>query len=152
MLGGLWKSRFVNAVALRRPVLTQHVRTKKKKAGGSTVNGGGSPGKRLGVKVYPNGIVKANDIIFTQRGTKWRPGFNCGIGRNHNIFSLIPGFVKYYRVRNLRGQLKKYIGVEPFGFEESLLKAELVDKNEEVCLEETSESTVYSSEVNNTLS
>lgn len=55
-----------------------------------------SPGKRLGPKKYENHLVKTGQIIYRQRGTKWYPGFGCGIGKDHTIFALEPGFVKYY--------------------------------------------------------
>lgn len=55
-----------------------------------------SPGKRLGAKKYENHLVKIGQIIYRQRGTKWYPGFGCGIGKDHTIFAMEPGYVKYY--------------------------------------------------------
>lgn len=55
-----------------------------------------SPGKRLGAKKYEGHEVKTGQILYRQRGTKWYPGFNVGIGKDHTLFALEPGFVKYY--------------------------------------------------------
>lgn len=55
-----------------------------------------SPGKRLGPKKYENHLVKIGQIIYRQRGTKWYPGFGCGIGKDHTIYAKEPGYVKYY--------------------------------------------------------
>lgn len=55
-----------------------------------------SPGKRLGAKKYENHLVKVGQIIYRQRGTKWYPGFGCGIGKDHTIYAAEPGYVKYY--------------------------------------------------------
>lgn len=55
-----------------------------------------SPGKRLGAKKYENHQVKIGQILYRQRGTKWYPGVNVGIGKDHTLFALQPGFVKYY--------------------------------------------------------
>ena len=66
-----------------------------KKAGGSSNNGRDSAGRRLGVKKYGGEIVKAGNIIVRQRGTKIHPGNNVGMGKDHSIFSLIKGKVKF---------------------------------------------------------
>lgn len=66
-----------------------------KKAGGSTRNGRDSESKRLGVKRYGGQFVKAGNIIIRQRGTKTHAGVNAGIGRDHTIFALVDGFVKF---------------------------------------------------------
>lgn len=66
-----------------------------KKAGGSTKNGRDSHSKRLGVKRFGNQLIKAGTIIVRQRGTKFLTGKNVGIGRDHTIFSLIDGLVKF---------------------------------------------------------
>ena len=68
-----------------------------KKAGGSSKNGRDSESKRLGVKRYGSQFGKAGEIIVRQRGTKWHPGSNTGIGKDHTIFSLIDGFVKFVK-------------------------------------------------------
>lgn len=72
-----------------------------KKAGGSTQNGRDSVAKRLGVKVFGGQIVKAGGIIIRQRGTKFFPGENTGIGKDHTIFALKGGKV-YFTEKNLR--------------------------------------------------
>ena len=66
-----------------------------KKGGGSTRNGRDSKSKRLGVKHYDTEIVKPGSIIVRQRGTRIHPGSNTGLGRDHTIYSLIDGTVKF---------------------------------------------------------
>ena len=66
-----------------------------KKGGGSTRNGRDSESKRLGGKRYDTQIVTAGSILVRQRGTKIHPGTNVGLGRDHTLFSLIDGKVKY---------------------------------------------------------
>jgi large subunit ribosomal protein L27 len=68
-----------------------------KKAGGSSRNGRDSAGKRLGVKRSGGQVVKAGNIIVTQRGTKMRPGNNVLVGRTHSIHAAIDGQVKFER-------------------------------------------------------
>ena len=82
-----------------------------KKAGGSSRNGRDSAGRRLGVKKYGGERVIPGNIILRQRGTKWHPGQNVGIGRDHTIFALIEG-----RVAFNRGRAKKtFVSVLPPG-------------------------------------
>mgnify|MGYP000867435319 FL=1 len=66
-----------------------------KKGGGSTRNGRDSQSKRLGVKRYDTQLVTAGSILVRQRGTKIHPGNNVGLGRDHTLFALIDGRVKY---------------------------------------------------------
>ncbi len=66
-----------------------------KKAGGSSKNGRDSAGRRLGVKVYGGEAINAGSIIIRQRGTKYKPGKNVGIGKDHTIFSLVDGQVLF---------------------------------------------------------
>jgi large subunit ribosomal protein L27 len=66
-----------------------------KKAGGSSRNGRDSNSKRLGIKKFGGEIVIAGNIIVRQRGTKFKPGNNVGIGRDHTIYSMTDGFVKF---------------------------------------------------------
>jgi large subunit ribosomal protein L27 len=68
-----------------------------KKAGGSSRNGRDSPGQRLGVKKFGGQIVVAGNIIVRQRGTKFHPGDHVGMGRDHTLFSLIDGSVKFHK-------------------------------------------------------
>jgi len=68
-----------------------------KKAGGSSKNGRDSAGRRLGIKKFGGQQVIAGNIIARQRGTKWHPGSNVGIGKDHTIFALIDGFVQFVR-------------------------------------------------------
>jgi len=66
-----------------------------KKAGGSTKNGRDSESKRLGVKRYGGQSVLAGNIIVRQRGTKFHPGDNMGIGKDHTLFALVEGKVQF---------------------------------------------------------
>ena len=66
-----------------------------KKGGGSTRNGRDSQPKMLGVKLYDGQAVLPGGIIVRQRGTKIKPGNNVGCGRDHTLFALIPGKVKF---------------------------------------------------------
>lgn len=66
-----------------------------KKAGGSSRNGRDSPGQRLGVKKFGGEQVIPGNIIVRQRGTRWHPGRNVGMGRDHTLFALIEGRVKF---------------------------------------------------------
>ncbi len=69
-----------------------------KKAGGSSRNGRDSAGRRLGVKKYGGEIVVPGNIIVRQRGTKFHPGDNVGMGKDHTLIALTPGQVEF-RVR-----------------------------------------------------
>ncbi len=66
-----------------------------KKAGGSSRNGRDSAGQRLGLKISGGSEVVAGNIIARQRGTKWHPGRNVGIGKDHTLFALIDGKVEF---------------------------------------------------------
>lgn len=66
-----------------------------KKAGGSTRNGRDSESKRLGVKRFGGELVRAGNIIIRQRGTSYHPGDNMGIGKDHTLFALRDGRVKF---------------------------------------------------------
>lgn len=68
-----------------------------KKAGGSSNNGRDSVGRRLGVKKFGGEQVIAGNIIIRQRGTKYTPGKNVGLGKDHTIFSLVDGQVLFTR-------------------------------------------------------
>ncbi len=80
-----------------------------KKAGGSSRNGRDSAGRRLGVKKYGGEQVIPGNIIIRQRGTKWHPGRNVGIGKDHTIFALIDGKVAYSKGKGNR----TFVSVEP---------------------------------------
>jgi large subunit ribosomal protein L27 len=67
-----------------------------KKAGGSTRNGRDSNPKYLGVKLYGGQSVAAGNIIVRQRGTRFHPGTNVGLGRDHTLFALTDGVIKFY--------------------------------------------------------
>jgi len=66
-----------------------------KKAGGSTRNGRDSESKRLGVKLFGGQVVQGGNIIIRQRGTKFHPGTNVGIGKDHTLFAKSEGVVKF---------------------------------------------------------
>ncbi|MDA9718850.1 50S ribosomal protein L27 [Betaproteobacteria bacterium] len=76
-----------------------------KKGGGSTRNGRDSESKRLGVKRFGGEKVLPGNIIVRQRGTRFHPGKNVSMGKDHTIFSLIDGFVKFSK----RGPLSKKV-------------------------------------------
>lgn len=81
-----------------------------KKAGGSTRNGRDSESKRLGVKRFGGQLVSAGSIIVRQRGTKFHPGVNTGIGRDHTIFAKTDGEVKFV----VKGpNNRKYVTIVP---------------------------------------
>ena len=80
-----------------------------KKAGGSSRNGRDSAGRRLGVKKFGGEQVVAGNIIVRQRGTKYHPGPNVGIGKDHTLFALVDGNVLFQTKRLGR----VYVGVEP---------------------------------------
>ena len=66
-----------------------------KKAGGSSRNGRDSESKRLGVKLFGGQQARAGNIIVRQRGTKWHPGTNVGMGKDHTLFALVEGKVQF---------------------------------------------------------
>ncbi len=79
-----------------------------KKAGGSTRNGRDSESKRLGIKRYGGQLINAGTIIVRQRGTKFRPGSNVGIGKDHTLFAKATGTVKFVE----RGpRMLKYVDI-----------------------------------------
>ena len=80
-----------------------------KKSGGSSRNGRDSPGQRLGVKRFGGEQVNAGSIIVRQRGTKFHPGVNVGIGRDHTLFAKATGAVKFQTKRDSR----TYVSIEP---------------------------------------
>ena len=82
-----------------------------KKGGGSTRNGRDSNSKRLGVKRYDTQLVNAGTIIVRQRGSRIRPGNNVGMGRDHTLFALVDGSVKFEFAR----QGRKVASVYPVG-------------------------------------
>ena len=75
----------------------------QKKGGGSTRNGRDSQPKMLGVKAFGGELISAGSIIVRQRGTKFHPGTNVGVGRDHSLFALVDGHVKF----QVKGALNK---------------------------------------------
>ena len=80
-----------------------------KKGQGSTQNNRDSAGRRLGVKKFGGEFVRAGNIIIRQRGTKVHPGNNVGIGKDHTIFALIDGYVKF----EIKDKERKKVSVYP---------------------------------------
>ena len=79
-----------------------------KKGAGSTKNGRDSQSKRLGVKIFGGQAIIAGNIIVRQRGTVHNPGENVGMGKDHTLFALTDGKVKFTKKRNNRS----YVSVE----------------------------------------
>jgi large subunit ribosomal protein L27 len=79
-----------------------------KKGGGSTRYGRDSQAKRLGVKHYGGGKVRAGNILVRQRGTRLLPGNNVGLGKDYTIFSLVDGVVKFEPARGGRRKVSVY--------------------------------------------
>ena len=79
-----------------------------KKGGGSTRNGRDSHAKRLGVKRFDGELVTAGSILVRQRGTKFKPGYNVGVGRDFTLFATRDGYVKFETIRNDRKQVSVY--------------------------------------------
>ena len=80
-----------------------------KKGAGSSKNGRESESKRLGVKMYGGQFAKAGNIIVRQRGTKHYPGVNVGIGKDHTLFALVDGQIKFQKKKDN----KSYVSIEP---------------------------------------
>ena len=79
-----------------------------KKAGGSSRNGRDTAGRRLGVKKFGGEAVIAGNIIVRQRGTKFYPATNVGMGKDHTLFALTDGVVRFHK-----GKLgRKYVSVD----------------------------------------
>jgi large subunit ribosomal protein L27 len=82
----------------------------QKKGGGSTRNGRDSKPKMLGVKAFGGELITAGAIIVRQRGTKFHPGVNVGIGKDHTLFALVDGHVNF----TTKGALSKHtVNVSP---------------------------------------
>jgi large subunit ribosomal protein L27 len=80
-----------------------------KKAGGSSRNGRDSAGRRLGIKTFGGESVLAGNILARQRGTKWHPGRNVGLGKDHTLFALINGTVHF----TTKAKGRTYMSVVP---------------------------------------
>jgi large subunit ribosomal protein L27 len=82
-----------------------------KKAGGSSRNGRDSHSKRLGVKAFGGELIPAGSIIVRQRGTRFHPGMHVGVGKDHTLFALKDGYVKFGHKGALN---KKTVSIIPF--------------------------------------
>ena len=80
-----------------------------KKAGGSSRNGRDTAGRRLGVKKFGGESVIPGNIIIRQRGTKVKPGENVGLGKDHTIFALVEGHVKFQH----KAEGRVHVSVDP---------------------------------------
>jgi large subunit ribosomal protein L27 len=80
-----------------------------KKAGGSSRNGRDSHSQRLGLKLFGGEQVVAGNIIARQRGTKWHPGQNVGLGKDHTLFALVDGHVEF----RTKAKGRIYVSVQP---------------------------------------
>ncbi|MFC1955094.1 50S ribosomal protein L27 [Chloroflexota bacterium] len=81
-----------------------------KKGGGTSRNGRDSQPKMLGVKRYAGQVVNAGTILVRQRGTRIHPGNNVGLGRDHTLFALINGVVKFEPFKKCRRKVSVYAG------------------------------------------
>ncbi len=79
-----------------------------KKGGGSTRNGRDSHAKRLGIKRFDGEAVTAGSILVRQRGTKFKPGENVGVGHDYTLFATIDGYVKFETIRDGRKRVSVY--------------------------------------------
>ena len=91
-----------------------------KKAGGSSRNGRDSESKRLGVKRYGGQLVLAGNILVRQRGTKFHPGANVGLGRDHTLFATATGAVQFTTKRGGRC----YVSILPANDDAQAMAAE----------------------------
>lgn len=80
-----------------------------KKGGGSTKNGRDSNSQRLGTKIFGGQVVRAGNILVRQRGTRIHPGEGVGLGRDHTLFALVDGHVKYSHIN----RSKKKVSIIP---------------------------------------
>jgi large subunit ribosomal protein L27 len=79
-----------------------------KKGGGSSRNGRDSQSQRMGVKKFGSEAVRSGNIIVRQRGTKFHPGLNVGMGRDFTIFATIDGYVKFEHMDRRRKRISVY--------------------------------------------
>ena len=79
-----------------------------KKGGGSSRNGRDSQSKRLGIKKFGGEAVRSGNIIVRQRGTKFHPGANVGIGKDHTLFAVIDGYVKFEHINRDKKRISVY--------------------------------------------
>lgn len=97
-------SSFPTSSSTSSSFLLQSIRHATKKAGGSTKNGRDSPGQRLGVKKFGGEVVIPGNIIIRQRGQKYHCGVNTKMGRDHTIYSITTGYVKFQYNSKLKRQ------------------------------------------------
>jgi large subunit ribosomal protein L27 len=79
-----------------------------KKGGGSSRNGRDSQSKRLGIKKFGGEAVRSGNIIVRQRGTKFHPGVNVGIGKDHTLYATIDGYVRFEHINRDKKRISVY--------------------------------------------
>ena len=79
-----------------------------KKGGGSSRNGRDSQSKRLGIKKFGGEAVRSGNIIIRQRGTKFHPGVNVGIGKDHTLYATIDGYVRFEHINRDKKRISVY--------------------------------------------
>jgi large subunit ribosomal protein L27 len=79
-----------------------------KKGGGSSRNGRDSQSQRLGIKKFGGEAVRSGNIIVRQRGTKFHPGLNVGMGKDHTLFATIDGYVKFEHITRDKKRISVY--------------------------------------------
>ncbi|KAI8342058.1 ribosomal L27 protein-domain-containing protein [Chlamydoabsidia padenii] len=92
-----WTSTVRPMTANQPTLVSNQVRWASKKSGGSSRNGRDSAGRRLGVKKFGGQEVVPGNIIVRQRGTKFHPGDHIGMGKDHTLYALEPGYVQFYK-------------------------------------------------------
>ena len=109
-----FSTKLINNININVKTIGQ-IRNATKLTGGSTKNGRDSIGRRLGLKKAGGEPVIPGNIIIRQRGTKYRAGENVGVGRDHTIFALTDGWVKFHRekIRNKLRTIVNVVGYNP---------------------------------------
>lgn len=107
------KAAHAAAQTAQGPLNHTSIRTATKKAQGSSKNSKSSESKRLGVKLFGGQACQPGSIIIRQRGTKWRPADNVGMGKDHTIYSLTHGKVLFSKCPLTK---KTQVGVAPYEF------------------------------------
>ena len=105
------KSLFVSPVS--QSYIQQTLRFATKKTGGSTRNGRDSIGRRLGVKKFGGEYVITGNIVIRQRGVRYRPGANIGVGKDHTLYALTPGYVQFNYNEKIKRQIVSIVEQNP---------------------------------------
>ena len=97
--------------AMFSPQIQHQQRMATKKTGGSSTNGRESAGRRLGIKVWSGLRARAGNILVRQRGRKFRPGANVGIGRDHTLFAKVDGIVSMTKIKLANNKKRNVVHV-----------------------------------------